>query len=111
MAALVRRWEERDSLFGDLMVVAFLVTQCLDAVFTYLGVAIWGPAVEANPLISSAIGVAGVIAGIGGAKAIAVGLGMLLHRQRVHNLVALLTIVYVAVAILPWTALFLGISR
>jgi len=32
---------------------------------------------------------------------------MLLHLRRVHNLVALLTAIYFAAAVLPWTALFL----
>jgi hypothetical protein len=81
--------------------------QCLDGVLTYLGIGIWGPAIEANPLISSAMAVAGVVAGLGGAKLVAIGLGMLLHLRRVHNLVALLTAIYFAAAVLPWTALFL----
>jgi hypothetical protein len=33
---------------------------------------------------------------------------MLLHLRRVHNLVALLTVIYLAAAIVPWTALFLA---
>jgi hypothetical protein len=106
MAALVRRWEA-NSRFGDLAIVGFLLTQCLDAVFTYLGVGIWGPSIEANPLISSAMAAGGVVTGLGAAKAVAIGLGMLLHLHRVHNLVALLAAIYFAVAILPWTALFL----
>ena len=107
MAGLVKTWEDPRSRFGDLMVVGFLLMQCLDASFTYHGVAIWGPSIEANPLISSAIAAAGLLAGLGGAKLLAIGFGMLLHLRRVHNLVALLTAVYFAVAILPWTALFL----
>lgn len=107
MADLVKRWEEPKSLFGDLTVVGFLLMQCLDGVFTYLGVGIWGPAIEANPLISSAMAVAGVVAGLGAAKAVAIGFGILLHLRRVHNLVALLTAIYFTAAILPWTALFL----
>jgi hypothetical protein len=81
--------------------------QCLDGVLTYLGIGIWGPSIEANPLISSAMAAAGVVAGLGGAKLVAIGLGMLLHLRRVHNLVALLTAIYFAAAVLPWTALFL----
>jgi hypothetical protein len=108
MAGLVRRWDEPKSRFGDFVVVGFVLMQCLDAVFTYLGVTIWGPAIEANPLISSAMGAAGVVAGLGAAKAVAIGFGCLLHLHRVHNLVALLTAIYFAVAILPWTALFLA---
>jgi hypothetical protein len=107
MARLYKRWDEPRSLFGDLVVLTFVVMQCLDGVFTYLGVAIWGPGIEANPLISSAMGAVGVAYGVGCAKAIAIGFGMLLHLRRVHNLVAALTAIYFAAAILPWTALFL----
>jgi len=46
--------------------------------------------------------------GLAGAKLVAVGFGIVLHLRRVHTLVAFLTLVYVAVAILPWTALFLA---
>jgi hypothetical protein len=107
MAYLYKRWDEPRSLFGDLVVVSFVLIQCLDGVFTYVGVRIWGPAIEANPLISSAIAAGGVVAGLGGAKLVAIGFGILLHLRRVHNIVALLTVIYLAAAILPWTALFL----
>ena len=108
MALLYKRWDEPRSLFGDLVVLTFLMTQCLDGVFTYLGVAIWGPGIEANPLISSAMSVGGVACGVACAKGVAIGFGMMLHLRRVHNLVAVLTAIYVAAAILPWTALFLA---
>jgi hypothetical protein len=108
MAVLYKRWEEPRSRFGDLMVVGFVLMQCLDGVFTYLGVRIWGPAIEANPLISSAIAAGGVVAGLGGAKLVAISLGILLHLRRVHNMVALLTGIYFTVAILPWAALLLA---
>jgi hypothetical protein len=110
MAGLVKTWEEPRSRFGDLVVIGFLIMQCLDAVFTYHGIAIWGPSIEANPLISSAVAAAGVLVGLGGAKLMAIGFGMLLHLRRVHNLVAFLTAVYFAVAILPWTLLYIQIS-
>jgi len=107
MAVLPERWHDRKSLFGDLMVVGFVLMQCLDGVFTYLGVGIWGPAIEANPLISSAMSTAGVAAGLGGAKVVAIGFGILLHLRRVHTVVAVLTAIYFTIAVLPWTALFL----
>jgi hypothetical protein len=107
MARLYRRWDEPRTVFGDLTVLTFVVTQCLDGVFTYLGVAIWGRGIEANPLISSAMGAVGVLYGVAGAKAVAIAFGMVLHLRRVHNLVAVLTAIYFAGAILPWTALFL----
>ena len=107
MAGLVKQWEAQRSLFGDLTMVGFLLMQCLDGVFTYLGVGIWGQAIEANPLIGAVMAAAGVAAGLGAAKAIAVAFGIVLHLRRVHNLVALLTAIYFTAAILPWTALFL----
>ena len=105
---MVKAWEEPKSRFGDLIVVGFLIMQCLDAVFTYHGIAIWGPSIEANPLLSSAMAARSVLIGLGGAKVVAIGFGMLLHLRRIHNLVALLTAIYFAVAIVPWTALFLA---
>jgi hypothetical protein len=68
---------------------------------------IWGPSIEANPLISAAMALGGVVGGVASAKAVAIGFGILLHLRRVHNLVAALTAIYFTAAILPWTALFL----
>lgn len=95
------------TLFGDIAVVCFVVVQCLDGVLTYMGVHIWGPSIEANPLVSSAVAVAGVGGGLAAAKLAAIGLGMALHLRQVHGLVAFLTAFYIAVAIVPWTLLFL----
>ena len=108
MGRLYRRWETPKSTFGDVVVLVFLIVQCLDGALTYLGVRFFGPGIEANPLISSAVGVLGLGAGLATAKLVAGGLGILLHLRRVHNLVALLTFVYICAAILPWTALFLA---
>lgn len=108
MEVLYRRWESADSVFGNAVVLAFLVAQLLDGVFTYLGVTRWGPSIEANPLVSAAMGLVGLGAGLALIKLVAVGFGVVLHLRRVHNLVALLTLVYVCAAILPWTVLLLG---
>ena len=64
-------------------------------------------AIEANPVISAAMALGGVVAGVASAKAIAIGFGIMLHLRRVHNLVAALTAIYFTAAILPWAALFL----
>ena len=105
------RWHTRSktapSLFGDLAVLVFLVVQCHDGAFTYLGVCRWGPEIEANPLVSSAVAAAGLGAGLAGAKLLAMGFGILLHLRQVHGIVALLTALYIVAAIVPWTALFL----
>ena len=107
MESLYRRWETPRSLFGDLTVFTFVVVQGLDGVFTYLGVRFWGPGIEANPIVSSTVSVFGLGAGLATVKLVAVTFGIALHLRRVHNVVALLTAVYLAAAILPWTALFL----
>ena len=104
---LYKRWDNPRSLFSDFVVLAFFAAQILDGMFTYVGVSMWGPTIEANPVVSSAVAVAGLGAGLTGVKAVAIGFGMLLHLRRLHTLVALLTAIYVAIAILPWTAIFL----
>ncbi len=98
-----------DTLFGNVTVVCFVLVQYLDGAMTYLGVHIWGPSIEANPLISSAVSMAGVGGGLAVAKLTAIGLGVALHLRRVHTIVALLTAFYVAVAIVPWAILFFSL--
>ena len=105
MEHFCKRGDHARSIFGDAMVVGFFVVQCLDGIFTYLGVTLWGPGIEANPLVSAAMAAAGLTAGLAGAKLVAVAFGMLLHLRRVHYVVALLTALYVVVAILPWAIL------
>ena len=89
------------------MVVGFVLMQCLDGIFTYLGVRIWGPAIEANPLVSSAMSAAALPPAWAARNWWPSASGMLLHLRRVHYVVALLTAIYFTVAILPWAALFL----
>jgi hypothetical protein len=93
--------------FGDLAILGFVLVQVLDGALTYAGVRIWGPEIEANPLIASAITSAGPGMGLASAKLMAVACGFVLHVHQTHGLVVLLTAFYVAAAIVPWTALFL----
>jgi hypothetical protein len=104
---LYQSWGDSHTLFGNCAVLLFVLVQTLDGVFTYLGVATWGIGIEANPLVSSAMASVGLAAGLVSTKLLAIGFGIILHLQRVHHLVAILTIFYFAVAIVPWTALFL----
>jgi hypothetical protein len=105
MPRFYRTWDSH-RLFGDVAVLGFLFVQFLDGVFTYVGVATWGPNIEANPLISSAVAAAGLGTGLAGAKLVAMLFGVVLHLHRVHSLVALLTVFYFCVAIIPWAVLF-----
>jgi hypothetical protein len=105
-----RRLETSHGLFGDIAVVVFILVQCLDGALTYLGLHHWGMSIEANPIVSSAVSLAGVGTGLAATKAFAVGLGMMLHLRRVHFVVAALAGFYIAVAILPWTIMFLTLQ-
>jgi hypothetical protein len=98
-----------DTRFGNVVVICFVVVQYLDGLFTYFGVHIWGASIEANPIVSSAVSIAGVGGGLAAAKLAAIGFGIVLHLRKVHGVVAFLTTIYLVMAILPWTVLFLGL--
>lgn len=97
-------------LFGDVAVIVFLLAQVLDGSLTYFGLHTWGPTVEANPLVSSAVSLAGVGAGLAVAKLFSMGLGVVLHLSRAHMVVAVLAALHFALAILPWTLMFLTLG-
>lgn len=97
--ALQRSW------FGDVVLVAFLLAQCFDGVFTYVGVTSYGLGIEANPLLSLLMAQLGHGAALAGAKSVAAALGIGLHLQQVHGAVAMLAVFYGIVAILPWAAI------
>ena len=84
------------------MVVAFLIAQACDGVFTYVGVATYGTRVEGNPLLCWLMAALGCGAGVAAAKAAAGVFGIALHLIAVHRVVAALAVFYLAVAILPW---------
>lgn len=103
-------WKSTSSnrcLFGDIAVVGFLLAQACDGVFTYVAVATIGPGIEGNPLLATLIGSMGGGAALAGAKVLAGLLGILLHLTGVHRVVAALTGLYFAAAVVPWaTVLF-----
>jgi uncharacterized membrane protein len=107
--ALPRLWSPRlePSLFGDVAIIAFLLAQCLDGVFTYVGVSIYGLGVEGNPLIVSLMMNLGHGTALVTAKMVASILGVCLHLYEIHSAVALLAGFYFAVAILPWMAILI----
>jgi hypothetical protein len=109
--SLFERFGSAHGLFGDVAVVVFILVQFLDGLFTYVGLHTWGLSVEANPLVSSAVSAVGVGTGLAAAKGFAVVLGMMLHLRRVHLVVAGLAAFYIAVAILPWTVMFLTLEQ
>jgi hypothetical protein len=95
----------RYQVFGDLVVLAFLLSQAADGVLTYVGISTFGPSVEGNPLIGRLMLVVGFAPAVASAKLVAASFGVVLHLFGVHRIVALLTGLYVAAAIIPWMAL------
>jgi|SRR5688572_2408046 hypothetical protein len=91
------------SLFGDIVLVAFLLVQCLDGVFTYVGVSTFGLGIEANPVVAGLMTHLGHGPGLLSAKMIAAFLGICLHFREVHLAVAVLTGFYATAALAPWT--------
>ena len=92
----------RQSLFGDLVLVAFLLVQCFDGVFTYVGVSAFGLGIEANPVVAGLMTHLGHGPGLLSAKMMAAFLGICLHFREVHLAVAILTGFYAAAALAPW---------
>ena len=95
-------WTARPSLFGDLVVIVFLLAQCLDGVFTYIGVVSFGLSIEANPIIAALMNTFGHGVALTGAKMVAATLGICLHLRQIHSAVAILAGFYLVVAIVPW---------
>ena len=94
-----------ESFFGNLVVVAFLAVQACDGILTYVGLATFGPHMEGNPLVASCMVAFGVGPGLTSVKLVAGLFGIALHLAGVHRLIAVLTAFYLAMAIVPWTAL------
>ena len=99
----------RANVFGNCAVVAFLLAQAFDGVFTYVGVRQYGLGIEGNPLLGWLMASFGSGLAVTAAKAAAGAFGIALHLSAVHRLVAVLAAFYLTVAVVPWIAiLFLG---
>ncbi len=95
----------RRSIFGDVALIVFLLAQASDGVLTYIGVSMYGPHIEGNPLIAWLMSAMGEGPALATAKLTAGFFGIALHLSAVHKAVALLAGFYVAVAIIPWVAI------
>ncbi len=104
----VRNGQPQRSVFGDAVLVAFLLAQVLDGAFTYVGVISFGASIEANPVIAALMTHLGHGTALMTAKLITASLGIALHVRGTHATVALLTAFYVVVAVLPWAVILFG---
>lgn len=91
------------SIFGDAAILAFVLAQAADGVFTYLGIALFGTSIEGNPLVAWYVGALGAGTAVFGAKIFAVACGATLHYRSMHRTIAALTIIYLTAAVWPWT--------
>lgn len=98
-------WLEGSRKFGNWVIVAFLLAQAADGVFTYVGLTGHVPVTEGNPLLAWLMQGLGTGPALAGAKCTAAGFGMLLHLTQTHRIVAALTAVYVVAALVPWAAI------
>ena len=105
MTTISTRGGTSRSLFGDIALLIFLLAQARDGVLTYIGVNVYGPQMEGNPLISWLMATMGEGPALAAAKLTAGVFGVALHMSAVHKAVALLAVFYVVVAVCPWLAL------
>ena len=93
-----------EEAFGNFVILLFLVAQLLDGIFTYLGVAAFGLS-EGNPIIAYYMKHHGVGPSVTVAKTLAVVCSMVLHLLGLHRTLGILTLLYLSLAVLPWTYL------
>jgi hypothetical protein len=81
----------------------FAAIQIADGAMTAAAVAEYGGGIEGNPLLRLVAAGAGFSVTLVCAKLAAITFALVLQRQAMHLTLAILTLVYVAAAILPWT--------
>ena len=87
--------------------IAFVSLQALDGVLTILGIYSFGLGIEANPIIAFYAAAISPEAAVGGAKAIAIACGAILHAAGHHTIIAALSGLYAIAAVGPWTHVLL----
>lgn len=87
----------------QLVFAAFLLTQILDGILTYVGVSAFGIAAEGNPLLAWLMASYDEVIALAGAKILAACCGVALYILAVDRLLAVLTLVYIGGALVPWT--------
>jgi len=95
-----------NSFWGKFTLVLFVLIQCLDGIYTYFGVKIWGYEIEGNPIVRSLMPLIGSGLGLTVAKVLVVGCGIFIYRQGYYKILGLLTVFYVIFVIIPWRSVF-----
>jgi hypothetical protein len=85
------------------IVALFVAIQAADFVLTLNGLSRFGIDMEANPLLAASIRMCGAGVTLLTAKMIAIGLATMLNAVRAHLALAILTVLYVFAALVPWS--------
>jgi hypothetical protein len=85
-----------------LVLAIFFVFQIADGLITYAAVRALGIEAEGNPLLVTWMHLVGPGQTLLGAKLLACACGVLLYALGVVRILALLTLLYLGAAILPW---------
>lgn len=88
--------------------LAFVMLQCYDGLFTFLGIQQWGLAVEANPLLRLAASHIGLIPALAIAKISSILIGYGIYRRGWHHVLFVLTIVFACVSV-DWMLALTGV--
>lgn len=91
-----------------MIICTFLVLQMLDGTMTYAGVRLLGPHVEMNSVLAWYMDVIGVGLAIALAKLVACACGYVLYSTRWHRTLAVLSGLYLGVAVVPWMVALMG---
>jgi hypothetical protein len=89
-----------------LILLLFLVAQLADGLFTYVAVAAYGPAAEANIILAVWMAIIGPAPTLLVAKAVAAAAGVFVYRHGLHDVLAVLTAMYAIVAVGPWLHIY-----
>jgi hypothetical protein len=87
---------------AGLVLAIFIVFQVSDGLMTYMAVQAFGIQAEGNPLLVTWMHLAGPGHTLLGAKILACACGVLLYARGVVSVLALLTLLYLWAAIIPW---------
>lgn len=85
-----------------LTLAVFVTLQAADGMLTYTAVRLFGPSAEANQLLVTWMGLTGLGPTLIGAKLLACGCGLVLYACGVNRILACLTALYLAFAVVPW---------
>jgi hypothetical protein len=88
---------------GVAIVALFVAIQAGDLALTLTGLSRFGIGIEGNPLLTASMRMCGVGVTLLTAKTIAVMLATVLSAVRAHLALALLTVLYVFGALVPWS--------